>query len=1066
MAPDLPDGFVQRPEEFDRIRRHLVDSTTDDVAPKTVVIHGPGGFGKTTLAIAVCHDDKVNTSFFDGILWVTIGERPTGFESLIELYAALTGERPGFVNQEDAVVELAKRTAEVHCLVVIDDVWNAAHLRPLLRATKGCTRLITTRHFQIAVGAQAVEINEMSTSQAVEMLTAGLDHSGNVMPFYRMAEGMGRWPLMLELLRGALRSRMARGDRLERAIRYLESRFDQVGAGAFDQRNPIDRNQAIGRTVEVSLGFLTSEERKLLIELSIFPSDADIPLTIVRSLWELDEFQTEDVVANLANLSLIKFDLDRGTIRLHTVLRAYLLEHQDDPASLHAKLVDLWGDPRSLKENYSWRYIGFHLVHAGRIDRLRELLLDYDWLRSKLEACDVSALIEDFDLVPDDVDVWLIQGAVRLSAHILSQVKSQLATQLLGRLLFSESPRIQTMLRRAERSSRRPWLHPLESSLTRPGGPLLRTIQQTGPINALAVTASGRRVIADSGDRTLTIWDLETGMELHTLKGHGEPITALVITPDARRAFSASNDQTVRVWDLDRKAEIIALRGHKDRVWAVAMLSNGRQAISGSEDHMLILWDVESGTPLRTMTGHGDVVTGVAVIGNGQRAISSSGDYTLKVWDLETGSELNTLRGHTWHVNAVAVMPDGKLAVSGSGDYTVRIWDLDTGTERNTLSRHTGVVRAVAVSPDGRKVISGSADFTVKIWDVETGVELQTLIGHAGAITSLAITPDGKRLVSGSWDSSLKVWDLESAGESRRLPGHDVVITAVAVDRGGRRAVSGSTDRSLKVWDLASGEEILTLEGHTDTITCVAMVPNEDWVISSSVDQTIRIWDLRTGELLRILRGHTWDVNSVAVTEDGRFIISGSGDHTVKVWEIESGREVRTFEGHDDWVRAVAVSSEGRAVISGSDDRTLRIWDFETGAEIRRLEGHADTVTALAVAAGGQQVVSGYADGQLKVWDLKSGRELLAVRGHARAIESVYAFRSRAVAITGSSDLALKVWDLTSGQAIAVFMGDAPILACSGDETTAVIAAGDRLGRLHRLRLEEALSDRSAGISA
>lgn len=1058
MVPDLPEGFVERPDEFDRVRRLLIDSTGGDILPKTVVIHGPGGFGKTTLAIAVCRDDEVNETFFDGILWVTIGEQPAGFESLSELYAALTGERPGFVNQEDVIVELARRTGDVHCLVVIDDVWNTAHLRPLLRATKGWTRLVTTRDFEIAVGVQAVEIDEMSTSQAVEMLTAGVNYSGNVMPFYRMAEGMGRWPLMLELVRGALRSRMARGDQLERAIKYLESRFEQLGVRAFDQRAPIDRNQAIGRTVDVSVGLLTTEERRLLVELSVFPTDTEVPIAIVRALWELDEFKSEDVIATLANLSLIKFALDRGTIRLHTLLRVYLLEQNHDAASLHSRLVDRWGDPCHLTDAYSWRYIGFHLVHAGRTGRLRALLLDYEWLKSKLEACDISSLIDDFNLV-DDGDARLVQGAIRLSAHILSHDKAQLPSQLLGRLLFSGSAGIQSMLRQAELSGVRPWLRPLQSSLTRPGGPLLRTLQsRTGPVNALAVTADGRHVIADSGDCTLTLWDLETGVELYTLKGHLEPITGVVSTPDGRRVVSTSNDQTARVWDLQRRAETQVLRGHTDRVWTVAALSNGRQAISGSEDHTLILWDIEQATLLRRLAGHSGVVTAVAVTADDSRAISGSGDHTLKVWDLETGSELSTLRGHTWHVTAVAVTPDGSLAVSGSEDYTVRIWDLATNAERKTLARHNGVVRAVAVSPDGRKAVSGSADFTVKVWDIDTGAELHTLTGHAGAITSLAIAPDGKRFVSGSWDCSLKIWDLESTGESRRLPGHEAVITAVAVDLAAGRAISGSADRTLKIWNLENGEETLTLEGHQDTVTCIAIIPNQDRVISGSVDQTLRIWDLHTGELIRTLCGHSWDVNSIAVTHDGRFVVSGSGDLTVRVWDIESGSEIRSLRGHSDWVRAVAVSADGLAIISGSDDRTLRIWDLETGAVRRRFDLCDDVVTSLAIAAGGRRLVAGSAEGNLRVWDLKSGQALLSIHAHNRAIDTVATFQSRPVAITGSSDLSLKVWDLNSGKVIAVFTGDAPIRACAANESGAIILAGDRLGRLHKLRLEEDLA--------
>ena len=57
---------------------------------------------------------------------------------------------------------------------VIDDVWNPAHLWPFLWGGKGCARLVTTRQFEVAAEAKRVNVDEMTTGQAVEMLIAGL----------------------------------------------------------------------------------------------------------------------------------------------------------------------------------------------------------------------------------------------------------------------------------------------------------------------------------------------------------------------------------------------------------------------------------------------------------------------------------------------------------------------------------------------------------------------------------------------------------------------------------------------------------------------------------------------------------------------------------------------------------------------------------------------------------------------------------------------------------------------------------------------------------------------------
>jgi hypothetical protein len=90
-------------------------------------------------------DDDVVAAFDDGVLWATLGQSPNVQGELTRLYAALTGERPGFVSIEDAAQALAEKLEHKRCLIVIDDAWDVAHLRPFLRGGAGCARLVTTR---------------------------------------------------------------------------------------------------------------------------------------------------------------------------------------------------------------------------------------------------------------------------------------------------------------------------------------------------------------------------------------------------------------------------------------------------------------------------------------------------------------------------------------------------------------------------------------------------------------------------------------------------------------------------------------------------------------------------------------------------------------------------------------------------------------------------------------------------------------------------------------------------------------------------------------------------------
>jgi GTPase SAR1 family protein len=131
----------------------------------TTSLLGPGGFGKTTLAKALCHDDRVINAFSDGILWVTLGETPDLQRELTRLHRALTGERSNFLDVEEAAHYLAQHLADKHCFIVIDDVWNRSHLDPLLR--RHLRTAITTRCIEVVANLGApVKVNEMSEDEA------------------------------------------------------------------------------------------------------------------------------------------------------------------------------------------------------------------------------------------------------------------------------------------------------------------------------------------------------------------------------------------------------------------------------------------------------------------------------------------------------------------------------------------------------------------------------------------------------------------------------------------------------------------------------------------------------------------------------------------------------------------------------------------------------------------------------------------------------------------------------------------------------------------------------------
>ena len=745
---------------------------------------------------------------------------------------------------------------------------------------------------------------------------------------------------------------------------------------------------------------------------------------------------------------------------------------------------------------YCLRHLPFHLHDTDRDKDARIVLLDFDFLQAKLESTDASALIADYDYLPNEPDLRLVQSAIRLSAHVLARDPRELAGQLTGRFLANPAPDIQALLKKAADWKGRPWLRPLSPSLTPPGGPLIRTLEgHTRIVTAVAVTPDRPFVVSASWDGTLRVWELESGLTVRTLQGHRKAVTAVAVTPDGRRAVSGSRDRMLRVWDLESGQTVRTLEGHAKTVTAVAVTPDGCHAVSASNDWTLRMWNLESGLTVRTLEGHMGFVTAVAIAPDGRRAVSASADRTLRVWDLESGQTVRTLEGHTERVTAVTITPDGQRAVSASADRTLRVWDLESGQTVRAFEGDSGFATSVAIAPDGRRAVSGSRDRMLRVLDLRRGQTVRTLEGHRKAVTAVAITPDGCRAVSASYDRTVRVWDLESGQTGSPPEAHTGFVCGVAIVPDGRRAVSASADRTLRVWDLESGQTVHTLSGHTSDLRAVAITPDGRRAVSASADQTLRVWDLKSGKSERTLEGHTGAVRAVAITPEGGCAVSAAWDQTLRVWDLESGKTLHTLTGHTDWVGAVAVTPDGHAAVSASYDRTLRLWDLgsgqtvhtlkghtahvhavavtpdgnsavsasydrtlrmwdlENGETVHKLEGHTDAVTAVAITPDSCHAVSASGDHSLRVWDLKSGQMVQLLKGHTEWVAGLAITPDGHQAVSASYDCTLRLWDLATGEEAMAFSGESHMFRCAIAPDGRTIIAGDDSGRVHFLRL-------------
>jgi WD40 repeat protein len=710
----------------------------------------------------------------------------------------------------------------------------------------------------------------------------------------------------------------------------------------------------------------------------------------------------------------------------HRSFADFLLEDEEnidyhiDAASMHRQVADYYLSQYADKwfecDEYGLRELPAHLIGAGLVEEMRGLLCDFNWLSAKLEATDVNALISDYDFLIGDPAGHRIQNSIRLSAHVLAQDNSQLAGQLVGRLMTAENPKVLELLDQAMQWKAASWLRPLMPTLTAPGGPLLFTLKgHTEMVNTVAVTEDGHFAVSGAGsnystttstDNTLKVWDLESGSALRTLHGHTGHVLAVQIVEatSGRLVISASGDQTVKVWDLESGTECRTL-WVDNALSAMAATPDGQSVLvattlkaasSGHEDCILSVRDLETGAERFALHGHMGKINAITVTPDGLYAISASSDHSLIVWDLENESMLYRLEGHADPVTAVAVTPDRRRLVSGSSEFfskfgTIKVWDLESGKNLATLKGHRSAVQALAVTPDGRYAIVAPPyqesyvsihDRILKMWDLETDVERLTLCDHERWVNAIAITPDGQCAISASMDHTLKVWNLNSEADERLFQPHPDEITAVAITPDGKRVLSGSghiyNPCEIKIWDLEQIREVGSLKGHERRVTQIEVTRSGRYAVSASYDQTVKVWDLETDTEVVSLGRHSTYVNAVAVAPDEQQIVSASGwglAGDVYVWDIRSERQLLKFLGSN--VFGLAITPDGQRAIAGTVDGYLYVWEIQSGKEVAILGGHSNKVTSVALTSDGRSAVSGAVDGTVKLWDIRSGQDPL-----------------------------------------------------------------------------------------
>ncbi|QKW66134.1 hypothetical protein HUT15_37100 (plasmid) [Streptomyces sp. NA03103] len=1079
--PPVPGWFVDRAQTRDAVA--AVGHGGSTVAVTTSLV-GAGGFGKTTLATAVCADRRVRRRFRTRIYFVTIGRDVRGRAAVAAKVAAVTrfvtGDGTEFDDPDLAGAHLGRLLDQrPRTLLVLDDVWEPEQLAPFLHGGKRLVRLVTTRNpALLAHGVRHIPVDDLSPAQARSLLTWQLPPLSDSV-VVSLLQATRRWALLVRLSNRVIAEQVATGSDAADAAGRLLRRLREHGpaavddaSAAWDLADPAQRNQAARASIEAATSLLPPGGSDRYLELGVFAEDEAVPISLVATLWEatagLAEHESRSLCRSLERLSLLTLTPEHGgRISLHDVYRDYLRTTLG-PARLaraNRLLLDTLAttlpaappltpsgpDPQRAWWQHSEPYLLDNLIHhlldADRTAAAEALAGDIRWVETRLHQRGSSAPWSDLDRI-DTPHTRPLARSLAQAAHLLTPTTPpRVLTGILHSRLDHHPHWHPQIAARQHDSALRPSLTNQWPLPDNPHSALQRTLTgHTSWVRSVAIAPDGTWLATAGNDAKVRIWDRASGSCTATLTGHTGIVSSVAIAPDGTWLATAGDDKTVRVWDRATGLCTATLTGRTDWVRSVAIAPDGTWFATAGNDAKVRIWDCASWSCIATFTGHTDWVRSVAIAPDGTWFATAGKDETVRVWDRATGSCIATFTGHTDWVRSVAIAPDGTWFATAGDDGTVRVWDRATGAHSATLTGHTAGVSSVAIAPDGAWFATAGDDKTVRVWDRATGLCTATFTDHTDWVRSVAIAPDGTWFATAGDDKTARIWDrLQPASN---LPSLDLTreVNSVAIAPDGTWLATAGDDETVRVWDRASGSCIATFTGHTGWVRSVAIAPDGTWLATAGDDKTARIWDRASGSCIATFTGHTGKVNSVAIAPDGTWLATAGNDGTVRVWDRATGSCTATLTGHTRGVSSVAIAPDGAWFATAGNDEAVRVWDCATGSCTATLTDHTDWVRSVAIAPDGTWFATAGNDGTVRVWDCASWSCIATFTGHTDWVRSVAIAPDGTWLATAGNDETVRIWDVTSQQFVSLMRTEGPPSSCAWGASASELAVGGARG--------------------
>lgn len=304
-------------------------------------------------------------------------------------------------------------------------------------------------------------------------------------------------------------------------------------------------------------------------------------------------------------------------------------------------------------------------------------------------------------------------------------------------------------------------------------------LKHLGEVNSAFFNSDGSQVVTASADRSVIIWNANSGRIVHNLQGHSAEVTFADFNKKGDRAASVGKDGKLIVWDVVSGLKVMDKELGRV-VHSVRFSSDDRYIVVSCNDGCADVFDANDLSEVADIPAYKNGVCWYSEFSYDDKYVLTAGnDGIAKVWDWKNqvnnpvklfdtrvSSEVNPNEKYGNATYATFNHNTSKVAVVSLQTKKIYIFDFNTTDTLYTIQHKEGVVHFSAsfyYSMKYGEMLLTTSEEDVRLWDANSGLPgLPHIIKeHTKSVLTAVFNFDAKRILTASRDFTAKIWNLE-----------------------------------------------------------------------------------------------------------------------------------------------------------------------------------------------------------------------------------------------------------------------------------------------------------------